>query len=114
MFRLASKLSVQLVRSSAAAGSKTRDRIRQRCQKRLEDRVEEVPEIGLWQEPPSRPAMAVAATNAPALSPTPDNSRRRALPACFFPLLSVISAIQKVGGTAQPQANDPECLSGFR
>ena len=87
--RLASKLSVQLVRSSAAAGSKAP--------------IESVSEVRIgWMIGSIRAsksafagaavtvepvAIAAAAKNTPALAPMPTSSRRPALAlrACFLP-----------------------------
>jgi hypothetical protein len=84
VFKLASRLSVQLVRSSAAAGSKTAIESVSDVRNgwRIGSRRSSKSAFAGAAEPA---AMAVAATNAPALSPTPDNRRRRVLPACSLP-----------------------------
>ena len=90
-----------------------RDRIRQRCQKRLDDRVEEVLEIGLRGCCRAGGDGRCGDERASAESDT----RQQPAPGPTCVLLAVTtchsSYPRKVGGTAQPQANDPEFLSGF-
>ena len=117
-FRLASRLSVQLVRSSAAAGSKTA--------------TESVNDVRSgWMIGSSRSsksawagaavtadpvAIAAAARNTPAPAPTPTSRRRPALAfrACFLPSRPAIRFPRGVCiGQLRAQLAEPVLLSGF-